>query len=52
MLDNIFEYISDKHLNELMNICFEILCPDTEGENIFSYRSRSKCKCKTEETLS
>ena len=40
--ENIFENITVSDLNNLKAIGFEILCADTEGENIFSYQSEKK----------
>jgi RNA methyltransferase, TrmH family len=39
---NLIEEASIKSLTKLKKNNFEILCADTEGENIFKYRSRNK----------
>lgn len=39
---NIFEGIKTESLIKLKEKGFEILCSDTEGENVFSYRSEKK----------
>lgn len=39
---NIFENISHKNLDGLKSIGFQIICADTEGENIFTYKSGEK----------
>ncbi|HSW56439.1 MAG TPA: RNA methyltransferase [Ignavibacteriaceae bacterium] len=39
---NIFEDVKPNLLNDLKGKGFEILCADTEGENIFTYRSDKK----------
>ena len=39
---NVFEYVSSGSLSQLKEKGYEILCADTEGENIFNYRSERK----------
>jgi TrmH family RNA methyltransferase len=39
---NLFEEVKPKQLNDLKETGFEILCADTEGENIFNYRCDKK----------
>ena len=39
---NLFEEINSKKLLELKESGYEILCADTEGENIFTYKSDKK----------
>lgn len=39
---NLFENISANNLIELKSSGYEILCADTEGENIFTYQSETK----------
>ena len=39
---NLFEYVNDTLVNNLKKAGFEILCADTEGENVFTYRSEMK----------
>ncbi len=39
---NIFEEVKTESLLKLKEKGFEILCADTEGENIFTYRSEKK----------
>lgn len=39
---NIYEEITTGNLKELEKAGFEILCADTEGENVFTYRSYKK----------
>ncbi|MCW9064739.1 MAG: RNA methyltransferase [Ignavibacteriaceae bacterium] len=39
---NIFEDVKTEALNRLREKGFEILCADTEGENVFTYRSEKK----------
>ena len=39
---NIYENINSDNLNNLKKNGFEILCADTEGENIFTFRSTNK----------
>jgi len=39
---NLYEDINASQLNKLRENDFEILCADTEGENVFTYRSEKK----------
>jgi TrmH family RNA methyltransferase len=39
---NIYEEVKEESLLKLIENGFEILCADTEGENIFTYRSQKK----------
>ena len=39
---NLFENVSNSNLNELKSFDYEILCADTDGENIFTYQSNKK----------
>jgi RNA methyltransferase, TrmH family len=39
---NLFENITATNLTDLRSSGFEILCADTEGENIFTYKSEKK----------
>ena len=39
---NLFEDVKPNLLNDIKEKGFEILCADTEGENVFTYKSESK----------
>jgi len=39
---NLFEDFNDTLVNNLKKAGFEILCADTEGENVFTYRSQNR----------
>lgn len=39
---NIYESVNPNHLTKLKKEGFEVLCADTNGENIFTYRSEKK----------
>jgi len=39
---NLYEDVNASQLNKLRENDFEILCADTEGENVFTYRSEKK----------
>ncbi|HEY6626916.1 MAG TPA: TrmH family RNA methyltransferase, partial [Ignavibacteriaceae bacterium] len=39
---NLYEDVNEGQLNKLRENDFEILCADTEGKNVFTYRSEKK----------